>query len=231
MRRRRACRRRRRGAMRRLAAHALLDGLRRRGAQREGAARTSGRGRTVAPMRMVSGPQGPRVVLDGRPVLLLCSDNHLGPADHPRGREGAADAAMRWGVGAGAPRLASGTMTLHRRLEERLADFLGTETALLFGSGYLASLGIVPALAERGSIVFCHGLGQPAVLDGCRLAGAEPFLYDHGDLEHLAWGLRHSDGRAALIVTDGVSAVDGERAPLEAVGALPRRRDAPPIAG
>jgi 7-keto-8-aminopelargonate synthetase-like enzyme len=182
-------------------------------------------------MRMVSGPQGPRVVLDGRPVLLLCSDNHLGLADHPRVREAAADAAMRWGAGAGAPRLASGTMTLHRRLEERLADFLGTETALLFGSGYLASLGIVPALAERGEIVFCHGLGQPAVLDGCRLAGAEPFLYDHGDVEHLAWGLRHSDGRAALIVTDGVSAVDGERAPLEAIVALARRRDVPVMVG
>src|SRR4051794_18037891 len=182
-------------------------------------------------MRMVSGPQGPRVVLDGRPVLLLCSDNHLGLADHPRVREAAADAAMRWGAGAGAPRLASGTMTLHRRLEERLADFLGTETALLFGSGYLASLSVVPALAERGEIVFCHGLGQPAVLDGCRLAGAEPFLYDHGDVEHLAWGLRHSDGRAALIVTDGVSAVDGERAPLEAIVALAGRRDVPVMVG
>src|SRR3954468_24948963 len=71
-------------------------------------------------MRMVSGPQGPRVVLDGRPVLLLCSGNHLGLADHPRVREAAADAAMRWGAGAGAARPASGTMTLHRRLEERL---------------------------------------------------------------------------------------------------------------
>src|SRR4051794_14707386 len=182
-------------------------------------------------MRMVSGPQGPRVVLDGRPVLLLCSDNHLGLADHPRVREAAADAAMRWGAGAGAPRLASGTMTLHRRLEERLADFLGTETALLFGSGYLASLGVVPALAERGEIVFCHGLGQPAVLDGCRLAGAEAFLYDHGDVEHLAWGLRHADGRAALVVTEGVCAVDGERAPLEGITALARRRDVPVMVG
>src|ERR1700712_567735 len=89
-------------------------------------------------MRMVSGPQGPRVVLDGRPVLLLCSDNHLGLADHPRVREAAADAAMRWGAGAGGSRLACGTMTLHRRLEERLANFLGAEAALLFGSGYLA---------------------------------------------------------------------------------------------
>src|SRR4051794_35074632 len=84
-------------------------------------------------MRMVSGPQGPRVVLDGRPVLLLCSGNALGRADHPRGRRAAAAAAMRWGGGAGAARVASGTMTLHRRLEERLADFPRRRSALLFG--------------------------------------------------------------------------------------------------
>src|SRR6058998_1723424 len=94
-------------------------------------------------MRMISGPQGPRVVLDGKPVLLLCSNNYLGLADHPRVREAAADAAMRWGVGAGASRLVSGTMTIHRRLEERLAAFKGTESALLFGSGYLANLGVI----------------------------------------------------------------------------------------
>src|ERR1700750_1116395 len=70
--------------------------------------------------RLVSGPQGPHVLLDGKPVLLLCSDNYLGLADHPRVREAAADAAMRWGVGAGGSRLVSGTMTIHRRLEDRL---------------------------------------------------------------------------------------------------------------
>ena len=74
-------------------------------------------------LRLVSGPQGPTVLLDGKPVLLLCSNNYLGLADHPRVREAAADAAMRWGVGAGASRLVSGTMTIHRRLEERLAAF------------------------------------------------------------------------------------------------------------
>ena len=88
--------------------------------------------------RLVSGPQGPHVLLDGKPVLLLCSNNYLGLADHPRVREAAAEAAMRWGVGAGASRLVSGTMTIHRRLEERLAAFKGREAALLFGSGYLA---------------------------------------------------------------------------------------------
>src|SRR4051794_25330666 len=105
-------------------------------------------------MRMVSGPQGPRVVLDGRPVLLLCSGNHLGLADHPRVREAAADAAMRWGAGAGAARPTSGTMTLHRRLEERLAGFLRTPAALLFGSRDPAMLRIVPAPPQRGALVF-----------------------------------------------------------------------------
>src|SRR5881275_370170 len=99
-------------------------------------------------MRLISGPQGPRVVLDGKPVLLLCSDNYLGLADHPRVRDAAADAAMRWGVGAGASRLVSGTMTIHRRLEERLAAFERTEAALLFGSGFLANAGVIAALAR-----------------------------------------------------------------------------------
>ena len=182
-------------------------------------------------MRMVSGPQGPRVVLDGRPVLLLCSDNHLGLADHPRVREAAADAAMRWGAGAGAARSGAGTMTLHRRLEERLATFLGTEAALLFGSGYLATLGVIPALAERGEIVFSDALNHASVVDGCRLSGAETFIYDHGDVDHLAWGLRNADGRAALIVTEGVFALDGDTAPLEAIVSLAHRFDVRVLVG
>src|SRR4029077_3327514 len=105
-------------------------------------------------LRLISGPQGPHVVLDGKPVLLLCSDNCLGLADHPRVREAAAEAAMRWGVGAGASRLASGTMTVHRRLEERLAAFMGRESALLFGSGFLAGAGVIAALARPGDVVF-----------------------------------------------------------------------------
>src|SRR5438552_15657041 len=83
-------------------------------------------------MRLVSGPQGPRVLLDGRPVLLLCSNNYLGLADHPRVREAAAEAAMRWGVGAGASRLVSGNMTVHRRGGEQSADLKGREAWLPF---------------------------------------------------------------------------------------------------
>jgi len=181
-------------------------------------------------MRHVSGPQGSRVVLDGRPVLLLCSNNYLGLADHPRVREAAADAAMRWGAGAGASRLVSGTMTVHRRLEEALAAFKGTESSVLFGSGYLANLGVIGALAqlEAGTsgerpVVFSDELNHASIIDGCRLANADTFVYDHCDVEHLAWGLRQHRGRGGMIVTDSVFSMDGDVAPLLEIAELARR--------
>src|SRR2546423_13475664 len=109
---------------------------------------------------------------DGRRVLLLCSNNYLGFADHPRVRRAAAEAAMRYGVGAGASRLVSGNMTLHRRLEERLTDFNGSESCLLFGSGYLANTGVIAALAREGDVVFSDELNHASIIDGCRPARA-----------------------------------------------------------
>src|SRR3954451_23019568 len=118
-------------------------------------------------LRVVDGPQGASVVLDGKTVLLLCSNNYLGLADHPRVREAAVDATARWGVGAGGSRLVSGTMTIHRRLEERLAAFKGTESAVLFGSGYLANLGVIGALAGDGEgVVFSDELNHASIVDG-----------------------------------------------------------------
>jgi glycine C-acetyltransferase/8-amino-7-oxononanoate synthase len=175
--------------------------------------------------RMVSGPQGPRVVLDGRPVLVLCSGNSLGLADHPRVREAAADAAMRWGVGAGAARMASGTMTLHRRLEERLAAFTGADAAVMFGSGSLANLGVIPTLARKGEVVFYDELAHASIADGCRLSGADVFAYRHADPEHLAWALQQADGRGSLIATDGVFGLDGDVAPLEEIVELAHHYD------
>jgi glycine C-acetyltransferase/8-amino-7-oxononanoate synthase len=181
-------------------------------------------------LRLVSGPQGPRVVLDGTPVLLLCSNNYLGLSDHPRIREAAADAAMRWGVGAGASRLVSGSMTIHRRLEERLAAFKGTESALLFGSGYLANLGVIQALGDRSSLICSDELNHASIIEGCRAAKAPTFVYRHGDLEHLAWGLRERvpNGAAGrpLIVTDSVFSMDGDIAPLEGIVELAQRHGA-----
>jgi glycine C-acetyltransferase/8-amino-7-oxononanoate synthase len=176
-------------------------------------------------LRLIEGPQGAEVVLDGSPVLLLCSNNYLGLADHPRLRRAAADAALELGTGAGASRLISGSMTIHAELESRLAEFKGAQAALLFGSGYLANTGTVAALAGRGDVVFSDALNHASIIDGCRLTGAETFVYRHADPEHLEWGLRRAQGRSALIATDGVFSMDGDIAPLAEIVELARRHD------
>jgi glycine C-acetyltransferase/8-amino-7-oxononanoate synthase len=177
-------------------------------------------------LRLIEGPQGPSVTLDGREVLLLCSNNYLGLADRAEVREAAAEAALRWGAGAGASRLISGTMEPHRQLESRLAAFKGYESALLFGSGYLANTGLVAALAGRNEVIFSDELNHASIVDGCRLSRAETFVYRHCDLEHLAWALYHQRGRPALIVTDGVFSMDGDLAPLAELLELARRHGA-----
>jgi 8-amino-7-oxononanoate synthase len=177
-------------------------------------------------LRLIEGPQGPSVTLDGRPVLLLCSNNYLGLADRAEVREAAAEAARRWGAGAGASRLISGNMEPHRQLEERLAAFKGYEAALLFGSGYLANTGLVATLAGKGEVVFSDELNHASIVDGCRLSRAETVIYRHCDLEHLAWALYHQRGKPALIVTDGVFSMDGDVAPLPDLLELARRHGA-----
>jgi 8-amino-7-oxononanoate synthase len=174
-------------------------------------------------LRLVEGPQGPRVLLDGREVLLLCSNDYLGLAADPRVREAAAEAAMRWGAGAGAARLISGNMEPHRELEEALAGFKGYERALLFGSGYMANVGTIQALAGPGEVVFSDELNHASIIDGCRLARAETAIYRHNDVEHLERLLRESAGHPALIVTDGVFSMDGDIAPLAELLELARR--------
>jgi glycine C-acetyltransferase/8-amino-7-oxononanoate synthase len=175
---------------------------------------------------LISGPQGPRVLLDGSPVLLMCSNNYLGFADHPRVREAAADAAMRWGVGAGASRLVSGTMTIHERLERRLAEFEGTEACTLFGSGYLANVGVLSALGRAGQTIFSDALNHASIIDGCRLARADVFVYRHCDLDHLQWALRERGRPGDLIVTDTVFSMDGDIAPLRGIVELAKRHGA-----
>ncbi|MGH2878716.1 MAG: 8-amino-7-oxononanoate synthase [Solirubrobacteraceae bacterium] len=187
-------------------------------------------------LRLVSGAQGPRVLLDGDPVLLLCSNNYLGLADHPQVREAAARVALEVGAGAGASRLVSGTMTIHAELEQRLAAFEGSEACVLFGSGYLANLGTIGALAGPGDTIFSDALNHASIVDGCRASRAEIVVYRHLDCEHLEHCLQSDAARGSaghvgherrrLIVTDSVFSMDGDVAPLARVVKLARRYDA-----
>jgi 8-amino-7-oxononanoate synthase len=188
---------------------ATLDELRRAGLYRE--------------LRVIDSAQGPRVRLEGRDVLLLCSNDYLGLANHPRLRRAAADAAERWGVGAGASRLVSGNMSPHRELEERLAAFKGYPRSVLFGSGYLANVGVIAALAGPGEVILSDALNHASIIDGCRQARAETIVYEHADLDALEHRLRSAGGRAVLIVTDAVFSMDGDRAPLRGIVELAGR--------
>ncbi|NPA24393.1 MAG: 8-amino-7-oxononanoate synthase [Deltaproteobacteria bacterium] len=179
-------------------------------------------------LRTVAGSQQAHIELDGRPVLLLCSNNYLGLAGHPRLRQAAAAAAAEDGCSSGASRLISGTMTLHDSLEKELADFKKSPSSLVFNSGYVANLAILTTLAGKGDVIYSDALNHASIVDGCRLSRAELKIYRHCDCAHLEEMLR-SGGQTAgrrLIVTDSVFSMDGDLAPLPEIVALGRKYDA-----
>ncbi len=181
-------------------------------------------------LRRIDGSQGTHVTYDGRDLLLLCSNNYLGIADHPALVEAAVVATRTYGVGSGASRLVSGSMAPHHVLEERLAAFKGTEAALLFNSGYAANTGILQGLLGPEDLIFSDALNHASIIDGCRLSGAKTLVYPHGDMEVLREMLAREQVRRKpghwLIVTDGVFSMDGDMAPLDALCAIKEEYDA-----
>jgi len=177
-------------------------------------------------LRTVESAPGPRVRLDGHDVLLLCSNDYLGLAEDPRVCAAAAQAALTWGAGSGSSRLVSGSLTLHRELEAELAAFKGTEACVLFGSGFLANVGVVASLAGVGGVVFSDALNHASLIDGCRLAAAETRVYPHSDVEALGAMLTKTGKRPATIVTESVFSMDGDAAPLAEIVDLAQEHDA-----
>ncbi len=165
-------------------------------------------------LRTIETAQSPRVVLDGREVVLMCSNNYLGLADHPRLLRAAKEAIDRYGTSAVASRLVSGTMTLHEELEAALARFKGTQAALVFNCGYMANVGIVSSLLGPEDVVFSDELNHASIIDGCRLSRARVVVFPHKDMNALEALLKREKGRRRMIVVDGVFSMDGDIAPL-----------------
>lgn len=183
-------------------ASGVLDELRERGTHRR--------------MRVLDGAQSTRMTVDGRDVLLFAGSNYLDLAHHPAVVEASAEAARRFGCAAGGSRLISGNLEIHEALEEELARFLGSESALVFGTGYMANVGAIPALVGAGDVVISDSLSHASIIDGCRLSRADVRVFPHGDVECLEAMLREvaSPGREVLVVVDGVYSMDGDVAPL-----------------
>ncbi len=177
-------------------------------------------------LRRVDTAQDARIMLDGNPVLLFCSNNYLGLANHPALHTAAHEAVDRFGCGSGASRLISGNMSLHELLEERLARFKRYPACVLFGSGYAANVGILSSLMEAGDVIFSDALNHASIIDGCRLSRADVRIYRHRDTEHLAHLMKNAGGyRKRLIVTDTLFSMDGDLAPLPDLVTLARRHD------
>lgn len=179
-------------------------------------------------IRALESPQGAWIVVDGRKVLNLCSNNYLGFCNDPVLKEAAKKAIDEYGVGPGAVRSIAGTMKLHLELERKLAEFKGTEAVVSFQSGFCANLATIPALVGREDGIFSDELNHASIIDGCRLSRAEIIRYAHCDVDDLKAKLQEHRHRfrRALIVTDGVFSMDGDIAPLLEIVKLAREYDA-----
>lgn len=173
--------------------------------------------------RVVDGPQGPVLNIDGTQYLAFSSNDYLGLANHPALLAAARDGLDRFGIGAGSSALISGHSGVNDRLEAALAAFVGMPRALHFSTGYMANLGIIPALLGAGGIIFSDRLNHACLVDGARLSRAEFRIYPHKDVARLAQLLAKNTRRHTLIVTDGVFSMDGDVAPLPELLALSER--------
>ena len=175
-------------------------------------------------LRRVEGEQGPTLNLDGQEVLNFSSNNYLGLANHPALRAAGKEAIERYGCGSGASRLISGNMTLHEKLEAKIAALKGTEAALVFNSGYQANIGVLSALAGEGDVILSDALNHASIVDGCRLSRATVVVYPHCDLGVLEDGLKNAPARIRkLIVTETLFSMDGDEAPLAEIVNLAER--------
>jgi glycine C-acetyltransferase len=183
---------------------------------------------TLRRMRVLEGAQASRMRVDGRDVLLFAGSNYLDLARHPEVVEASARAAREIGCAAGGSRLISGNLAVHESLEEELAKFFETESALAFNSGYAANLGVIPALVGRGDAVVSDALSHASIIDGCRLSRAAVFVFPHGDLAALDTQLADAARahRRVLLAIDGVYSMDGDVAPVAEMVALAKRHGA-----
>jgi glycine C-acetyltransferase len=181
------------------------------------------------PLRVLESPQMAEVVIGGRRLINLSSNNYLGLNTHPRLIEAAVRGATEWGAGSGAVRTIAGTQSIHEELEARLAAFKQTEAALTFQSGYTVNVGVIGSMLDSGDCVVSDKLNHASIIDGIRLTKADRILYEHvdpDDAERALKEARDKGYRRVLLVTDGVFSMDGDIAPLPDLVERAERYDA-----
>jgi glycine C-acetyltransferase len=173
-------------------------------------------------LRILQGPSTPRCTVDGKKVLMLCSNNYLGLSTHPKVMEAAIQAVKTHGAGSGSVRPIAGTMDIHIELEKRLAKFKHAEASLVYQTGFAANAGLIPQLVGKEDLIISDELNHGSIIDGVRLAHAERGIYKHADTDDLKRVLNEAEKhsppyRRILIITDGVFSMDGDIAPLDGI--------------
>jgi glycine C-acetyltransferase len=173
-------------------------------------------------LRILQGPSTPWCDVDGKKVLMFCSNNYLGLSNHPLLKEAAVKAVQTHGAGSGSVRPIAGTMDIHIELEKRLAKFKHAEASLVYQTGFAANAGLIPQLAGKGDLIVSDELNHGSIIDGVRLSHGERGVYKHSDAEDLGRVLDEADKhspayRRILVITDGVFSMDGDIAPLDRV--------------
>ncbi len=167
--------------------------------------------------------EGTEVVINGKRMIMIGSNNYLGLTTHPKVRQAAIDAIKRYGTSCTGSRFLNGNLTLHNKLEQDLADFVGKEAGIVFSTGMQVNLGTISALIGRGDIVITDRDDHASIIDGCRLGFGEMKRFRHNDMEHLEKVLQECEGKATLVVVDGVYSMGGDIAPLPEIVALCER--------
>jgi len=170
-------------------------------------------------IRTLESGSKPHSIVDGKEVIMLCSNNYLSLSNHPRLIKGAVEAAKKYGAGSGSVRAIAGTLKIHREVEKRLAKFKRTESSLIYQTGFAANSGLIPQLVGEGDIIISDELNHGSIIDGVRLTKAQRAVYKHKDMGELEKALIDADKkyRRILIISDGVFSMDGDIAPMDKI--------------
>lgn len=160
--------------------------------------------------RMIESAQNPEVIMGGKKMIMIGSNNYLGLTNHPKVKEAAIEAVKKYGTGCAGSRFLNGTLDIHVKLEEKLARFMRKEAALVFSTGFQVNLGVISALVGKDDIVIIDKLDHASIVDGCRLAFGEVKRYKHNDMADLERALSENGGRGKLVVVDGVFSMEGD---------------------
>jgi len=170
--------------------------------------------------RVIESAQGPEVIMNGRKMIMIGSNNYLGLTNHPKVKEAAINAIKKYGTGCAGSRFLNGTLDIHVELEEKLARFMRKEAALVFTTGFQVNLGVISSLIGKDDVVIIDKMDHASIVDGCRLSFGEVKRYKHNDVEDLERVLRETEGRSRLVVVDGVFSMEGDIVKLPEVVAL-----------